>query len=537
MIDSRKNCVIYAELKNDAEKLNYWFDYTQKKFLHNIDTFYYSVKLDGNFTKNSKDFEVLQFRHYIDKLDPGVVDYNIPVDFGQSCQLNYIPLSFAGFYDVCFECPEYYDIFMSTQVPASMSDADESVTSEIIVQIRSCLLWELGVVKAFEQSFDCVKKICEFFKFTIADVKENRIDYCWHTNYLQNPETYFRIDKMTEMCITRLGRSNNDRGCRINYEYAMQPGKSYENDYISLGKRSQKCFLRIYLKSKEVIQMQYKPWFLKVWLFHKMINRYDFFVYEELYKYGKWQYLDVCRLKFYLEYGADENYKREINLLINTDRIDFERVEYLADLLTPPVHLIINVEYQTTRKHSKNYILLPLHDNNKYGVAKRIYSYFDNHSLITEYLTHEVFRLIDTSDVQSNRSRADYNAFWSALRRTKLVDVAIPHADLALYRDYSSNMSGDMVKKRAANAIVTHSLYRNGLNDRSVIDDAIDFIVRLNDNDMHDMLNYKSKKSRLLNSTEIGKKVVPPDCQSGRYTIIDNFTGEILISGGVADED
>lgn len=246
----------------------YWFDYKQKKFLHNIDTFYYSVKLSQNFTKRSTDSSVTAFREYFDKLEPDEHNFNVPLDFGQEVQLNYISMSFAGFYDICIECPEYFDIFMASSVPAVAAFCEESVTSEILVQIRSCLLWELGAVKAYEYSFNVVKTICDYFNFDILEVKENRIDYCWHTNYLQNPETYFRIDNLTEMAVTRLGRSNKERGNSVSYHYSMQPGRTYENDYIALGKRGDKCFLRIYLKSKEVVQMGYKPWFFKVWLFH-----------------------------------------------------------------------------------------------------------------------------------------------------------------------------------------------------------------------------------------------------------------------------
>lgn len=531
MIDSRQNCVIYEEMKMNTEKLDYWFDYRQKKFLHNIDTFYYSVKLAENFTRGSEDYHVLSFRSYFDRLAPGTRDFNIPLDFGQEMQLNYVPMSFAGFYDICIECPEYFDIFMASVVPSCSADGDESVTSEIVVQIRSCLLWELGSVKAFEYSYAAVTSVFDFFGFEAAEVKENRIDYCWQTNYLQNPELYFRIDSMTDMCVTRLGRSNKERGCRIGYQYSMQPGKSYENDYICLGKRSDKCFLRIYLKSKEVVQMAYKPWFFKVWLFHGLINRYDFYCYEETYKQGKWQYLDLARLQFYLEYGGNDTYKQEIRRLLAAEFPDYDRAAELASLLTPPVHLILNVEYQTSRRHSKNYILLPLKDNGRYGILKRIYSYFDNHKLIIEYLTHEVFRLIDVKS-DSNRSRCGYNAFWQALRNTKLVDVVIPPDELKLYRDYSRQLNSEMVKARAVNGIITHGLYENGLNDRPVFDDVIDFLVRLNDNDIQRMRQYKYKKKRLLNSTELSDK---PLCRrpGGRYLIIDNETGEVF---GSADE-
>ena len=35
--------------------------------------------------------------------------------------------------------------------------------------------------------------------------------------------------------------------------------EGYEIDYVSMGKRSDKVFIRIYLKSKEVIEKNYKP--------------------------------------------------------------------------------------------------------------------------------------------------------------------------------------------------------------------------------------------------------------------------------------
>ena len=53
--------------------------------------------------------------------------------------------------------------------------------------------------------------------------------------------------------------------------------EGYEIDYVSMGKRSDKVFIRIYLKSKEVIEKNYKPWFFKVWLFNGLINRYDLY--------------------------------------------------------------------------------------------------------------------------------------------------------------------------------------------------------------------------------------------------------------------
>ena len=46
---------------------NYWYKKTNKKSLHNIDTFYYSVKLKEDFTVESKDSAVISVRNMIKK--------------------------------------------------------------------------------------------------------------------------------------------------------------------------------------------------------------------------------------------------------------------------------------------------------------------------------------------------------------------------------------------------------------------------------------------------------------------------------------
>ena len=56
---------IYQDL-SDTDR-EYWFDFKKNKFLHNIDTFYYSVKLLEDFTDDTKDAAVLKLRQFFDK--------------------------------------------------------------------------------------------------------------------------------------------------------------------------------------------------------------------------------------------------------------------------------------------------------------------------------------------------------------------------------------------------------------------------------------------------------------------------------------
>ena len=307
------------EQEFSKEDSDFWLYKKDNKFLHNIDTFYYSVKLSHDFTRDSKDRAVIEYRKFMqrfDTLDYGeVIPFHVPeiVD-----QLNIMPFKFGGFYKYCFECPEKFDIFICEAVPHG-SDHGESVTSEIIVQIRSYLLWTIGPVKAFEYSYDFVKKLCSMFNFDIQEVKENRVDYCWHSNYLKNPSKFFRIDNFVGMQVSRFNR--------VNYQYQLKPNDEYENDYISFGKRSNKIFVRIYLKSKEVIEKHYKPWFFQTWFFNKLISRYDLYCYEEMFKLASWNKMPYVRLQFYLEYGQDESYKKVIkDILDNPDNHAIESV-------------------------------------------------------------------------------------------------------------------------------------------------------------------------------------------------------------------
>ena len=271
IVDRQKNNLIYKELSAD-ERIN-WFDLKNNKFLHNIDTFYYSVKLVNDFTADSEDVNCIELRKFFrDNIDRNTYNSCVPLNLpGVDAQLNLRTSHYAFFYNINIECPDLFDIYIADTVPGGKDDT-ESVTSEIIVQLRSTLLWEYGVTKAYEYSINVVKQICAYFGLEILEVKENRVDYCWHSNYLQNPEKFLRIDNLVKMRVSTFKR--------VRYDYAFRPNDEYENDYIAMGKRGDKCFLRIYLKSKEVVEKGYKGWFLKEWLLNGLISRYDFYVYE-----------------------------------------------------------------------------------------------------------------------------------------------------------------------------------------------------------------------------------------------------------------
>lgn len=526
---------IYNEF--DDNNRRYWFDFKQKKFLHNIDTFYYSVKFQQDFTFDSTDPKVKMFRKYFDTLyqdmeEKDLYGSTITCFFpGTDKLLNLKPFHYAGYYNICLECPDYFDIFFAPKVPHS-ADNGESVTCECVVQIRSYMLWMYGVRKSYEMSMEYIRAISDYFQLDIAFTQENRVDYAWHTNYIQNPEKFFDTKRFYKMRV--------DRFHGANIHTAKKGNEGFELDYIAMGKRSDKIFIRVYLKSKEVVEKGYKPWFFKVWLFNGLINRYDLYCYEYAFLKHSWQHLDYGRLAYYAEYGKDPELVDQCNKIISGEvTISDASLKELADRLTPKVNLIINVEYQTMRKHSKNYELIPFFDNKDKLTEKRIYDYLDNRKLICDYLTDKVFRLVEPPSSKykdTNKSRRPMCAFWQALRRCRLDDAFVPEEERTLVRTYSRRLNAQVVKERAIKSAVTFGIYTKGINHDDPIQDAIEALCVLNDNDIESAIRFKNKKVLQFNEDELQDVMSDsPGSAATNLILINNNTGEVYASNSSTD--
>lgn len=524
-----KDTYIYNEF--DEVENAYWFDFKKKKFLHNIDTFYYSVKFKQDFTADSKDLNVKRFRRHFEGIASmweKLNDYSSGISFylpELPGTLNYKPFTYAGWYNICLECPEYFDIFFAPKVPHSQDDGD-SVTCECVVQIRSYMLWMYGVKLAYERSFEYVKAIAQHFGLDIEFTQENRIDYCWHSNYLKSPEKFFTPENFYKMRV--------DRFKDALIHTSKKGSEDFEIDYLAIGKRSDKVFIRIYLKSKEVVEKGYKPWFFKVWLLNGLINRYDFYCYEYAFLKHSWKSLDLGRLQYYAEFGRQKHYVEKCKrILAGEEDISPDSLRRLADLLTPAVNLIMNVEFQTMRKHTKSYQLIPFFDNSDKLTSRRIYDYLDNRKLICDYLTSKVFRLVEPHEVgvnDSNKSRRDYCAFWKALRMCKLTDTFVPEEDQALVRTYTRKLNSEVVKSRAVKAAITYGIYTRGINGDSPLRDCMEALCMFNDNDMEDALRYKAKKVRQFNSDELADTMEKSIRRSSNLMLIDKETGDIIFN-------
>nr|DAI63525.1 MAG TPA: hypothetical protein [Inoviridae sp.] len=538
MLDKRQynDNILYHDMPLEDQRE--WFGYSRNKFLHNIDTFYYSVKFRNDFRLKSKDSQVEKMRKFF-KLQYSYLNGNedqpelyLP-KLGKNLYLK--PVTFSRFYTTCLSYPEYFDIFLAPVVPKA-ADGGESVTCECVVQIRSYMLWIMGVRDAFENSYRYVKNIAEYFGLEIDFVQENRVDYCWHSNYLKDPETFFSPENFYKMRV--------DRFKNATYVTNKVGSEDYEIDYVALGKRSDKVFVRIYQKTREVIEQNYKPWFFQIWEMNGLISKYDKWVYERCYQKKNWFYRYIARLEFFLEHGQDPYYTNYVRQILDgTLTIEEDALIRLADKLTPKLNYVVNVEYQTMRRHSKSYDLIPFKDHRNKGECKRIYDYLDNRKLIIDYLTERVFKMVEKTG-DSKKYRRPYCGFWKALRSTRCIDMKMTPDEVKLVRNYNRKLSVESMKKRVIGSAVTLGIYMRGINEDSPLQDCFEALLRMNDNDIMEAQRYKQKKLRQFNEDELAEVFV--SSEKHRFRLLDESDGTLYdydsiktldLQGGFSNDD
>ena len=158
----------------------YWFDFKKNKFLHNIDTFYYSVKLLEDFTDDSKMILFLNFGNsLIKRIFTCFPAWRI------STGLFFRLRSFSqpAFWDFCWLFQYMsgksgrFDIFIAPVVPHgsdggfSVTSWDRCYNSDLICCGLYGVSWSLWTLL-----WICENRFCDYFGLHIAYCQENRID-------------------------------------------------------------------------------------------------------------------------------------------------------------------------------------------------------------------------------------------------------------------------------------------------------------------------------------------------------------------------
>lgn len=448
----------YEELSLDLRKK--YFNLSSKKFISNVDTLYYTCFLKDD-SKENKSLGMREFIRHLECFRDEIKIVQQDIWFNHNEDLLYSRKRFKN-YDHCISKNNHFDIFICSSLP-------NDVTPRIIIQLRSIGLWHLGTYEETLQSYKSLKSILSSFGLEVERVQENRLDFCYHTNSIQNPFKFYSDNNILKSLKTTM---------KIYHKVGRIEDNSITIDYLSLGQRkSNNLFFRSYNKVREVIEENYKEFFLEYWFNIKLINFYDFYVYSYAYKVGRYDSIYKGMLYFYVEYGQDIDRVSKYKSILEDPNSTIEDIRLEAKYFMPDVTKVVNIEYQTMRKfyyYSDSLIDgLPINYKSDEPVLRRIFQILDNRKIFLDYLTDTT-----VSFVKDNKSKKiEFLDYWKRLRSCKL-DKTV---NLEYTRDYSKNLNIELLVSRLKSTLASISLYKGNF-DSTINDDMSLCFSILNDN-------------------------------------------------------
>ncbi|MBY6935731.1 hypothetical protein FDB44_17300 [Clostridium botulinum] len=496
-----------------VEEQKKFFSLSEKKFIPHVDTFYYSIfiKNDVACSKDEREkvpsgvllmINFFEFAKSQFLTKENIHERDLWYDYEKDLLLSKRKFSI---YDFCIRKEGYYDIFISSYLP-------NDNTPRIVVQLRSIGLWTLGEYQLIQESFAVVSELLFEYGLSVDRTQENRIDFCYHTNILQNPEKVYSDNSLA---------NNLHTSFTIYNKVGRKRGRKLTVEYLSLGQRSSNnLFFRSYNKVREVIEENYKEFFLEFWYNSKLINYYDFYVYSYAFQKKSYSQIYWGMLNFYLEYGKNNKILDDFEY-IKQHSMDYSTDELKEIVLSvcPKPTLIINIEFQCMRKFFYSFnkaletVLLPIDNECKFIEIFRLFQILDNRKLFLDYLTSNAVSFQkdleekELKQMLKENSESIYLDFWKRLRSTK---ISI-NCNVTIYRDYSRKLNRDLLVSRIKSSLASLSLYDNHW-ESDINGDMSNLISILNDNDVvqnadgtysvidDDYIRMKENKKKALKS-------------------------------------
>lgn len=495
-----KNCIILKEFSPSEQ--HRFFGIKAKKALHHIDTLYYAVHLNEppDLMKRQREGEmpagIVKFLGDLKDAKAALAGGGgAPPAFGDLIAT----YKCFSIYEYCVSLPECFDVFISSYLP-------NPDTPRIVVQLRSRYLVLEGVKSATEASLRYLRELLATYGLLPVDLRENRIDYAFHTNIIQNPDKFFDDNKLRLHLKTNLRKFSKYGDTR-----------EFRLDTLNLGRRtSNNVFFRAYNKGREVVEMNYKAFFIERWYSEGLISEFDKYVYETAYRIKAYRSgLLLGRLKWYLEFGRSDSLKALCQSLIRTDFVNsdnFDDIEQRIDGIIPEPTIIFNVEYQVKRKFFttceewlglktdlchvfKTDMISALPESVAFPLScdpllVRLFGILFSGPQIIDYLTGFCGAVSFISDrsvsYKTFKEQGEpYMYWWRRLRAAK-VDYGLSTI-VDLYRGYDRNMSIDRSIRLFQGNLVRLSLMKSGniTEERAFVEDMADALCLLNDNDIY----------------------------------------------------
>lgn len=451
-----------------------WFDLTKCKILHNVDTVSFGCYPKHNYNT------LMDLGDYLSALrstsESTGEELFIP-------EHNWFMQPFGiSFYNYVLVSNNRYRIFFAKK-QSRLSDVP------ILCFVASEFLWQYGEIQATNILIHELNEFLHRFGSEVGEIKLSRIDYAFHTNYIQDMGAFF--GKPDKNIVSQFKTHQ--------FIYRDLPDMPSELATFYYGNRGGKTvYFRAYDKTRETVEAGYKQFFYMIWQQKGLINKFDQYVLEKTFIDRNFERHHLARLSFYLEYGINEEYKEKCRFYLNpASHFEFVDLVNLADLLTPPLTRIVNLEYQVGskfHKSSRDFFVSLKAIKGIVPEQQTFYKMLHYKAYIVDYLTSTTLRMVKSDGSKLKRKR-DYSYFWTRLRAC---DLRVQTFDGKLIRSYQKNCDIALLQKQLARKIATVSILSKGENNDDFEVDVSDVITSLPENVLHDVENYKFVKCKEL---------------------------------------
>lgn len=499
---------VFAEFSEFEQEQ--FFALKQKKFLADIDNYYYSVSICEDYLPNKK--------HLVDKFIEVLKSYKEKFDYKSPEKLDFMGLDYypfgLKFYNNRLSLNECFDILICETIP-------NMATPRILVQLRARYLWEKGTKSCIKKSYRHLCKVLKKYGLTVRRVQVNRVDYAFHNNAVQNPADYFDRTALDKYCYTR---------SRI-YNMVGDPKQNWSIDYLSIGSRNSKSvFFRFYNKTREVVEQNYKSFFIEIWKKNGLISEYDKFCLERAFVIGSYDVgLCIARIEWYLKYGHNDDIKKMLKQLKKScyaENDNSSEIRKKLSGLLPEVTVISNIEYETHTDFYRSFenslckLNADVDTTDKlfyvlqvYECRKTYIDYLTGYGNVVAFMSdvkaipdalkkarNKFTKTIDKKRVFDKEGYEEwkkkyinsmYLDFWKRLRRCKLRTSYKP----LLTRSYSRNIDIERTKTKFLSTAAVLSIYKNGTNDFDANTDLSQVFSLFNDNDMYEDIIFTGSET------------------------------------------
>lgn len=323
--------------------------------------------------------------------------------------------------------------------------------------------------------------------------KLSRVDICNHNTFIC-PTKYIKLNEYNSRVVTKIRTVKPHINLRGEADQEVSYFRYQSDDWL----------VRVYNKTMEVCEQQYKAWFLPKWLDYGLINEATFKIYEKVFKLNR-------------NYRIDFMYS---NLLCNQSKILNEDIEdisriyndvntdndtkydvfkgYLKKYNIKCVKEVTNVEFQLSSGFLRSLKIINT-VTGEYIDFNNIDELIKNLDKLYHHITQNSFRVVVRKSNYKRKRNKETDPLWEKIQKSNILNINVCDDKKEIFRVYNTEVNKsitvrDTVAKLVRLKYLTAESIKEGDEDEISLTDLLTtFEAECNMNE-----NYYHFKEKLL---------------------------------------